>query len=68
MIFKTANFDQQIYPTGVENLDLPNGVLQHQWQSLKGLGNPLFRILREIKKYWETERNWASKENSDDWF
>ncbi len=35
MIFKTANFDQQIYPTGVENLDLPNGVLQHQWQSLK---------------------------------
>jgi hypothetical protein len=43
MIFKTANFDQQIHPTGVEHLQLSNSILQHQWQSLKAAWQTFFK-------------------------
>jgi sterol desaturase/sphingolipid hydroxylase (fatty acid hydroxylase superfamily) len=35
MMFKTAIFDSQSYPTGVKNLEVSNHVLTHQWQGLK---------------------------------
>jgi sterol desaturase/sphingolipid hydroxylase (fatty acid hydroxylase superfamily) len=43
MIFKTANFDRQIHPTGVEHLQLSSSVLQHQWQSLKSAWQTFFK-------------------------
>ena len=54
MIFKTANFDQQIHPTGVENLHLPNGVLQHQWQGLKMAWRAFFGHPKDTKDVKDT--------------
>jgi hypothetical protein len=34
MLFKTAVFTKEVYPTGVRNLTVSENILSQQWQSL----------------------------------
>jgi sterol desaturase/sphingolipid hydroxylase (fatty acid hydroxylase superfamily) len=43
MLFKTAQFDEAYYPSGVRNFSPPNSFVQQQWMSLKISWQSLFK-------------------------
>jgi len=43
MLFKTAQFDEGYYPSGVRDFSPPNTLFQQQWQSLKMSWQSLFQ-------------------------
>ena len=43
MLFKTAVFTENVYPTGVRNLPLSHNILIQQWQTLRSSARELFK-------------------------
>ena len=43
MLFKTAVFTENVYPTGVRNLPLSHNILTQQWQTLRSSARELFK-------------------------